>query len=492
MYGLEYKITVPPRALDSDSSHFLIWPTSSNLTANRNVTWVVPDSDITFTMGASSNINQNVSTTGGPTFADIFFLDNDGITFGTGLDATISYNGTDLVVDPNAVGTGVLRTSGDQIIEGQLGLMNTGISSANVIIATFTSSSIIRSAALTNTYTGTGANVGALSCQSTYNGSHANPNTRNLYTCSLNADPTTGSNTRALDGSAQLTTGQVLSQAVTHRFRGAMGGFSGNASTHTAGTICTTSIYGDVPDTLTVSGATQVSWAGFFAADVGIASNSKLILESAENSKGNSYFIFNSSTTDMDCVIDGTQTMTWDNDLIESRVPFASNTSSKVKAGTSTGFANQGGTIEVNTTAVGNVGTGEDDLMSFSVPASTLGTDLDSVWFETAGTIANNVNAKRIKVKFGATTIFDTGAAGIPISAAIDWCCSGRIVRTGAATQKCFVSFNTNNATLAAYADYATAAETLSGAVTFKLTGEAVSNNDIVEEALIIGWDAAA
>lgn len=163
-------------------------------------------------------------------------------------------------------------------------------------------------------------------------------------------------------------------------------------------------------------------------------------------------------------------------------------TKAEVKPGTASDTAKVGGSMFVNATAIGNVGTGEDDLRSYSVPANTLATTLDRINFSASGTIASSVNAKRIKVKFGATTIFDTGAAGIPISAAIDWVITGQVIRTGATTQKCFVTMNTNNATLASYADYATAAETLSGAVTLKLTAEAVSNDDVVQETMTVDW----
>lgn len=157
-----------------------------------------------------------------------------------------------------------------------------------------------------------------------------------------------------------------------------------------------------------------------------------------------------------------------------------------VVAGTSAVDARVGGTLSTNTTPVGNVGAGEDDLMTYSVTGNTLNTNGQAIQLFAAGTIANNANAKRIRVKFGATTIFDTGA--LPTSAAIDWFIQGQIIRTGAATQKCIVSISTNNATIPSSSDYTTAAETLSGAITLKLTGEAVSDNDIVEELLRVGW----
>jgi len=148
--------------------------------------------------------------------------------------------------------------------------------------------------------------------------------------------------------------------------------------------------------------------------------------------------------------------------------------------------------LETNTTSVGNVGAGEDDLITYSVIANTLAADGDHIIFYASGTIANNVNAKRLRVKFGSTTILDTGAAGFPISAAISWVVEGAVIRTGATTQDVWAKLNTNNATLASYVGVTTAAETLSSAVTFKLTGEAVSNNDVVQENLLVWGGAAA
>jgi hypothetical protein len=140
-------------------------------------------------------------------------------------------------------------------------------------------------------------------------------------------------------------------------------------------------------------------------------------------------------------------------------------------------------TLNVATTAVGNVGTGEDDLASFTVPAATLAVNGDRLEFEAAGTFAATANNKRIRVKFGATTIFDTGV--LAITSASDWQISGTIVRTGAATQKCVVTWECSDTSLNPVPDYTTAAETLSGTVILKLTGEATANNDIVQEIMV-------
>lgn len=160
-----------------------------------------------------------------------------------------------------------------------------------------------------------------------------------------------------------------------------------------------------------------------------------------------------------------------------------------LRAGTSSGHITRvGGTIHTNTTTVGNVGTGEDDLMTFSVIANVLSTNGMYIKFRAAGTVANTANAKRLRVKFGATTMFDTGAGGIPTSAAADWFVEGLIIRTGSATQKAIVWGRLGTTVFAP--DYTTPAETLTGAVTLKLTGEATSNNDVVQEIMIVEYGA--
>lgn len=160
-----------------------------------------------------------------------------------------------------------------------------------------------------------------------------------------------------------------------------------------------------------------------------------------------------------------------------------------IRAGTSSTLAKVGGTLSVNTTTVGNVGTGEDDLMSYAIPANTLATDKDRVTFEAVGTFLGSANTKTLKVKYGATTLFDSTALAIASDA--DWALTGYIIRTGAATQKCVVAFRSSSAVLATYTDYTPATETLSGAVTLKLTGEATANNEVVQQIMTVDWKSA-
>jgi hypothetical protein len=158
-----------------------------------------------------------------------------------------------------------------------------------------------------------------------------------------------------------------------------------------------------------------------------------------------------------------------------------------VKAGTSSNDAAVGGVLYVTTTQTGNVGTGTDDIAAYTVPANTLAVNNQSLWFEAWGTIANNANAKTMQAVFGGTTLgswtFSTGQADT-------WIVRGRIARTGAATQKGMIGVA---ARFAAQPNQvlSSPAETLSGTVALKIQGIGTSNNDIVCEGFVVGYDDA-
>lgn len=160
-----------------------------------------------------------------------------------------------------------------------------------------------------------------------------------------------------------------------------------------------------------------------------------------------------------------------------------------IKAGTSTGqIARVPGIINTSTTTTGNVGTGEDTIYSYTVPANVLSTNKDTLVGNIFGTLAANTNGKRFRLKFGATTIIDENlsfGAGL----AGRWDIDFRIVRTGAATQKCYATLRTSTTGNTYFSYYTTAAETLSGTVILTLTGEATADNDIVGESWNVKWE---
>lgn len=169
------------------------------------------------------------------------------------------------------------------------------------------------------------------------------------------------------------------------------------------------------------------------------------------------------------------------------RAPIAKST-----AATGLAYAGVSQTQNVNTTGVGNgADVTEDDLMTFSVVGNTLANNGDSIEFECVFDCAANADNKTIKVKFGATTILTMGPVAQNGGSVI---IKGRIVRTGATAQRCYAWMqNTNGAgTSATSVADTTAAETLSGAVTFKSTGQAnVANaNDILQQVMVVNYRA--
>jgi len=234
--------------------------------------------------------------------------------------------------------------------------------------------------------------------------------------------------------------------------------------------------------------ATTDTTGCYWGNDLVMQSGSKVNYDGSESSgsttltviKGNTYHVYDSGSTELWTFVNGVNVIGSTSTLNKSKVDLGT------LAGTSTTYAKVGGIIDVNTTAVGNVLTGEDDLITFSVPANTMSTNGQSIYFEMSGTYAGNVGTKRVRIKYGATTMFDSTALAINGG---KWTCWGRIIRTSAATQNFFGEFSTNNALLVSQSFEGAAAETLTGAVTLKSTGEATLTNDITHTNNIVRYD---
>lgn len=153
--------------------------------------------------------------------------------------------------------------------------------------------------------------------------------------------------------------------------------------------------------------------------------------------------------------------------------------------GSSSGRAKvQGVAKTVATTSSNSAGT-ETNLHSYTVPAAALASDGDCLRFTMAFTTAGNANTKTIKVKFGSTTIFDNGGfAGIP---GPDHVISGVIMRTGA-TAQIAACWGGGPAAIPLIADETAPAETLSGSVTLKATGQTTTAGDIVQVMTVIEY----
>lgn len=147
------------------------------------------------------------------------------------------------------------------------------------------------------------------------------------------------------------------------------------------------------------------------------------------------------------------------------------------------------GVIASHYADVGSVGTGETDLYSNTIAGGTLSTAGSVLFAEYGGTLVNSTSTKEIRVYFGGTVIFDTGA--LSVSAAGDWVVEVVIVGEGSGAVRCAVAANLTGPSTGAYANYLriTGLSLGSGQV-LKVTGQSggvgSANNDIVASEAVI------
>lgn len=146
-----------------------------------------------------------------------------------------------------------------------------------------------------------------------------------------------------------------------------------------------------------------------------------------------------------------------------------------------------GGTRFTDQTQIGNTAATETDAFDNIIFPGVLSANGQALEIDAAGTFANTISVdKRIKVKFGSTTLFDSG--NIAASAGGSWSLRGRIVRTGSSAQKAIFTLTTNVSGILSTAQYNTAAEDLTSALHIKLTLNGTNANDTVGEFFIEKW----
>lgn len=142
------------------------------------------------------------------------------------------------------------------------------------------------------------------------------------------------------------------------------------------------------------------------------------------------------------------------------------------------------GTLTTSTTSTCTTAvTTEEDLWTYSLPAGALSADGRGVRVKVFGTTAATATVKSVRGYFGAT-VAASSVGSSPNNVA--WEIVFEVLRTAAATQiaygRTFISTVTENSIVT------TPAETLSGAVTIKLTGQngTANANDICVKGAIV------
>ncbi len=135
-----------------------------------------------------------------------------------------------------------------------------------------------------------------------------------------------------------------------------------------------------------------------------------------------------------------------------------------------------GGTLSglPNITPVGNVGTGEDDLMTYTIRGGTFATDGDEIALQGVFTVAD---AATIKAYFNGSLITNSSIATDETAPVCIFAL--QIIRLSSS------SVLISGAGLTAFFGGAVTGLTLTSDIVFKFTGEAVTTNDIIQKALI-------
>jgi hypothetical protein len=147
-------------------------------------------------------------------------------------------------------------------------------------------------------------------------------------------------------------------------------------------------------------------------------------------------------------------------------------------------YYSAGTNIHISTTKVGNITTGEDALIQYTLPAATLHTDGMGIRYTGGGSIANNANTKTIKAYLGTTALGSTAMTASQVGV---WRATVEIIRTGAATQQTSYKMSQGGAAMITDIEVAEPTEALSAALMVGFTGTSSSStDDIVNEFLIV------
>jgi hypothetical protein len=168
-------------------------------------------------------------------------------------------------------------------------------------------------------------------------------------------------------------------------------------------------------------------------------------------------------------------------------VPSISNTLPPgvlITAGSGTATVKIGGLTYASSTAIGNAAnTTENNLMSYSMPGNTLSVNNAGIRIRAWGDTAANSNSKTIRVYFGSTVLctLSANASNKP------WFLDAYVLRSGPTSQVAMGQCHFN-ADTSIVVSSVIPVETLSGAVTVKVTGQSgtANANNIVQKGLIV------
>lgn len=152
------------------------------------------------------------------------------------------------------------------------------------------------------------------------------------------------------------------------------------------------------------------------------------------------------------------------------------------KAGGGSGTVKAGGLLHLNVTPTA-CGMGAADLMSYTLPASTLNTTGQTLHVKVMGRTAANANTKPFTFNFGSSATTPVSNIGNNIT----WDFEAWIVRTGSSTQWRWGTYRTGTTVGSAGSAPTSDTQTDTGTIVIKIsTSNCVAASDITQDLMLV------
>lgn len=161
------------------------------------------------------------------------------------------------------------------------------------------------------------------------------------------------------------------------------------------------------------------------------------------------------------------------------------NTSLSVPIGDSGLASEVGAILNVNLTLQGNSGAIETGLISYTLVADSLASNLAFIELHAWGTFAANANNKTVKLKIGSTTLLDTTAVAANSGS---WSIKAKVLRKTLTTQQAISEIISDNTLVIDKSSFVDVTEDLGTSLEIRCTGQGTADNDIIQKGLTIKW----
>lgn len=131
-----------------------------------------------------------------------------------------------------------------------------------------------------------------------------------------------------------------------------------------------------------------------------------------------------------------------------------------------------------------NTTTGETTLISKVMPAGDLKNIYEGYYIRAGGSFASNANAKQVRLYFGATVICNSASSILYNNGR--WWIEARLFRNTGTAQVGIAYFFSTFTTIASTSARTTPGETMSGAITIRVTGQGAATADIQQDFMDI------